>query len=154
MRPNVTLTEPYVFTSSDNILFPAESRSIDCSTARTRYVFTGIYETTPLLSTMWYVARDGYLKHTNNASAELGAYRWYMQKIAKDAYNPGDEPSDKVEQIKLIGEDLDVTALENLLQGNADNMIYTVLGVPVGRETGNLPTGIYIRNGQKLFINH
>ena len=88
-----------------------------------------------------------YTKDTN-----LGSYRWYM--TVRDRMANGAELENYAHPIQILieGEDdtTGIIALQDKTSAPQNDKVYTLDGRQVNN-TDNLPSGIYIINGKKVF---
>ena len=69
-------------TASNTSLYPTASNSIDCSSVRTKYTFTGTYtgvSGTEMYGNGYYALAGGVLSHPSSSDVSLGTYRWYLK---------------------------------------------------------------------------
>ena len=133
-------------TVTDATLFAAEEVSIDCSSIREKFTFTGTYsrkEANELGGC--YALCDGVWQPLA-ADATLGAFRVYL-KI--ESRNSNEVPAQAI-RIRVIGED-DATAIDEM-ESSANGQQLTVVYDLQGRRIVNADNlkGVYIINGKKV----
>lgn len=133
-------------TVTDATLFATEEVSIDCSSIREKFIFTGTYsrmESNEL--TGCYALSKGKWQPLV-ADATLGAFRVYL-KI--ESRNGNKVPAQAI-RIRVIGED-DVTAIDEM-GSSANDQQPTVVYDLQGRRIMNVDDfkGVYIVNGKKV----
>lgn len=128
------------------ILEPAESNSIDCSSTRTLYTFTGIYEPTPFDAHTVYAYSGGALKQ-GTQTITLGSYRWYLDITDR---NSGKQVNNAKISIQIDGEE-EETSIDDVYRNTENASVYTISGIKIGN-TDSLAPGVYIKNGKKYMI--
>lgn len=130
---------------NDVIVAVAENSSIDCSSTRTLYTFTGTYSAidgVTMLGSGYYAMGGGSLIKASDESAGLGAFRWYLSVESRTS--TAAQPAEI--RIRLID---NTTAIETVESNVAENNVYYDLS---GRRVDNPTKGIYIVNGEKKII--
>lgn len=133
-------------TVTDATLFAAEEVSIDCSSIREKFTFTGTYsrkEANELGGC--YALCDGVWQPLA-ADATLGAFRVYL---TIESRNSNEVPAQAI-RIRVIGEE-DVTAIDEM-ESSANGQQLTVVYDLLGRRIVNADNlkGVYIINGKKV----
>lgn len=121
--------------------------SIDCSSVKTKYVFTGTYngvDGNEMYTNGYYGVSEGALKQAASSEAGLGAFRWYMKNESR---NPGQE-STRIIDIREVDE---TTGITEYTKEKSDDK-YKVFDM-YGKIVENPTNGIYIINGKKVIIN-
>lgn len=121
--------------------------SIDCSSVKTKYVFTGTYngvDGNEMYTNGYYGVSEGALKQAASADAGLGAYRWYMKNESR---NPEQESTRIIEIREVDG----TTGITEYIKEESDEK-YKVFDM-YGKIVENPINGIYIINGKKVIIN-
>ena len=137
-------------TAENATLHAAAQGIVSCSTTKYEYTLTGIYETTNIKGN-YTMAANGTFKHFSG-DTNLGSYRWYMTARNRRAEGAEYENYARPVEIVIDGED-DVTgivALQDKSSASKIDKIYTLDGRQV-TDYDNLPSGIYIINGKKVF---
>ena len=125
-----------------------EVASIDCSTTKDIYTFTGVYEPTFMKEKNgYYLATDGGFNYTTSATTKIGAFRYYMtikNRQSGEFYYPGSE-ANAPERINLM--EVDEATLINDIRRNAETeaVMFNLQGMKVGNEY----KGVVIINGKK-----
>ena len=153
-KPKEAVTD-YPFTSN-NVTLKAKNTGViaDTRTLEDIYSFYGTYEnTTPAASDpFYYVGIDGNLSLGNNGSVTVGPYRWILRKTSK--YGGTSSYSPKVRFFDP--EEDDVTGVASVVNENDNENVYDLSGRRINGQwsmvNGQLPKGIYIVNGRKVFI--
>lgn len=136
-------------TLNNATLYPTEEISIDCSSIKMLFTFTGSYSTisgSTMMSNEYYALGDGKLQQAASAENALKAMRWYMG--VTDRY--GAPVSMNLIQIYVDGEeewDDTGTTIKNVVD-TTDEQIYDLSGRRV-EKTGK---GLYIMNGKKIYV--
>lgn len=137
-----------VFTLANRTLCPADENSIDCSTTIAHYTFTGTYSgiSGNVMQSNQYYALGGGTLMLADGSSDLKPMRWYMSVEAKSPMFSTSAPQ-RI-SIRVVGEESetgitylydDVPAIEATFD------IYGRMAEPDGN-------GLYIKNGEKVFI--
>ena len=136
------------FETTNATLMAAANGSVDCSTTKHVYSLVGIYEPT-YMQGRYGMALNGGFTYVTNPTTKLGAYRWYMEVKSRtgelenlarpiEIYVEGDE------------ETTGIVALEDKASAPQSDKVFTLDGRQVNN-TDNLPSGMYIINGKKVF---
>ena len=136
------------FEVTNTTLMAAANGSVDCSTTKHVYSLVGIYEPT-YMQGRYGMALNGGFTYVTNPTTKLGAYRWYMEVKSRtgelenlarpiEIYVEGDE------------ETTGIVALEDKASAPQSDKVFTLDGRQVNN-TDNLPSGMYIINGKKVF---
>ena len=153
------------------MVYPAESKSIDCSTVETQFALTGTYDVVPgveMVSNKYYALSKGQLCYTTNINAYLNPNRWYMKiserssqvyytvGLARVRVNVRGEANEDVLDEEVPGTELfdaegAATCISDLISDDADAPVFTLEGIRVDA-TGTLRPGIYIKNGKKIIV--
>ncbi len=86
-------------------LYPAEENSIDCSSVKTKYTFTGTYSGVSgedMYGNGYYAMADGVLSQASSSSVSLGSFRWYLKTESRTGRNAA--PLRRI-SVQVIGED-------------------------------------------------
>lgn len=148
-----------VIEAENATLYASNAGSVAFSTARKSFTITGILEnsvTATADNKYHYVSGTGNISHKTSGSAAIKPNRWYM---TIESRNYGGAPvaiSSESKEIGIIaiGEDVDETTAIKLMSDeylNFDDAVYNLNGMRV-KATGKLPSGIYIKNGKKIFV--
>ena len=136
------------FEVTNTTLMAAANGSVDCSTTKHVYSLVGIYEPT-YMQGRYGMALNGGFTYVTNPTTKLGAYRWYMEVKSRtgelenlarpiEIYVEGDE------------ETTGIVALEDKASAPQNDKVFTLDGRQENN-TDNLPSGMYIINGKKVF---
>ena len=139
-------------TVNDATLYTTEENSIDCSSVREKFTFTGTYNTK---SSDVLIPGEGYYTLINGEwqpvteETTLGAFRFYL-KVDSRSGAPAVEA--RTIRMRIVGEhgnDDDTTGIENLhLTIQNSQLIYDLTGRRVEKPT----KGIYIVGGKRVVI--
>jgi hypothetical protein len=132
-------------------LYAAANGSVSCATTEKEYTLTGIYQTTNIKGN-YTMAANGTFKHFSG-DTNLCSYRWYMTIV--DRMGSGAENENYARPIEIVIDDDEeettgVVALDDNASAPKNDKIYTLDGRQV-TDYDNLPSGIYIINGKKVF---
>ncbi len=138
------------FVAKDVVVYPAETKSVDCSSTSYLFTFTGTNDkiaSSVLRSNGYYFFSGGGLKQIGSSTASLGAQRWYL-----DITSRGTQYSPKPTEVKVVvfgeediwGEETGIDFVEEVV-GNDD--MYDLSG---RRITSPIQRGLYIQNGRKF----
>ena len=145
------------FYVDDAILYPSESNSIDCSSTRVLYTFTGIYAPisgVDLRENGCYIMSSGKLL-TPTVSTTLKPYRWYLQPEARAGYATFYAPK----QILVFEKDeFGTTGIEGAVMDDESAIswpadVYDLNGRLVMKQATSLdalPKGVYMIGGVKI----
>lgn len=130
----------------------ATSTSIDCSTVKQMFTFTGTYEGvsgSDMYSNNYYAMGGGSLSRVSSANVDLKPQRWYMSIENRDG-TPVDYFAPAM-HVLVDGEWTEETGLgSNLVQQISTDIIYDLQGRQV--EETSLKAGIYVKGGKKVII--
>ena len=140
------------FSLTDATLYPAEEKSVDCSTTIAKYTFTGTYSTIPsatMIANNYYAMGGGDLIQSDGSN-DLMPYRWYMKAEARNSsYNASNAA--KTITINVIGDEEEVTTgVKELQMINDKFAVYDLNGRKVNENS--LKPGIYVNNGKKFVV--
>ena len=136
------------------VMQPTEEKQFDVTSWSNRYVFGGTYTQIPgstMVSEGYYALSGGALQQAQNASASLGAFRWYLQVLDRSAQVAA---APKVISVRVVGEEEPTTGIRPLqpMEQQEPADVYDLNGRLVrkaARSLDNLPQGVYIVNGKK-----
>ena len=136
------------------VVQPTLQNEFDVTSWNNRYVFTGTYTQIPgstMVSEGYYALSGGALQQAQNASASLGAFRWYLQVLDRSAQVAA---APKVISVRVVGDEGEVTGIRPLqpMEQQEPADVYDLNGRLVrkaARSLDNLPQGVYIVNGKK-----
>ena len=136
---------------TDATLYTTEENSIDCSSVRDKFTFTGTYSS---LSSAELPQCEGYYTLINGGwqpvtkDVSLGAFRFYLKVDSRSGAPAAEARSIRMRVIGENGED-DTTEIDNLgIRNHQPEIIYDLQG----RRVENPTKGIYIVNGRKVVI--
>ena len=137
---------------TNTTLKAAANGSVRCSTTEHEYTLVGIYEPTYMRGKYGMAANGGFT-YITSARTKLGANRWYME--VKSLTEDGGEFENYARPIEIFvdGEEAEttgITTVEDKAPASQNEKIFTLDGRQV-TNTDNLPSGIYIINGKKVF---
>ncbi|MBQ0158366.1 MAG: hypothetical protein KBS47_05085, partial [Bacteroidales bacterium] len=129
---------------TDKTLEAAACNSIDCSSVKHQYTFTGTYQPITTMYANGYYAMDGgKLQQCDAADVVLGAQRWYMAITSRT----GDAPN-KSQSIRILVDGEDTTEIEALRAEEGASRMYDLSGRMVGQQPS--AHGVYIDGGKKI----
>ena len=137
-------------TAENATLHAAANGTVSCATTKNEYTLTGVYEPTNLNGRYTMSAKGNFSYYSKDI--DLGSYRWYMTVRNRRAGGAEYENYARPIEILIDGED-DVTgivALDDKVSNPKNGKVYTLDGRKV-TDFENLPSGIYIVNGKKIF---
>ena len=156
-KPKEAVTN-YTFTSS-NVTLKAKNTGVIAKTETMEdiYEFYGTYENTKPSSSdpFYYININGGISLGNSNSVTVGPYRWIIRKTSKYGDTTSYAPAMRFFDDE---EDDDPTSIDNgqLTIDNEEESIYDLSGRKVNGQwstvNGQLPKGIYIRNGRKVAV--
>jgi hypothetical protein len=119
-------------TASNTSLYPTASNSIDCSSVRTKYTFTGTYtgvSGTEMYGNGYYALAGGVLSHPSSSDVSLRTYRWYLKPESRtDNYTA---PSRHI-AVRVMGEEgEEVTGVAHLSVSTEPAEYYNLRGEKV-----------------------
>lgn len=148
-------------TFSGVTLRPSEdaNTTIDCSSVKQKFTFTGVMENTALVENHgWYVdAANQTLQYDFDESAYVTPFKFYMQiqNRANDEYVvPAPSAQARKVAFRVIG-DSEATGIADInadSQRTADSRVYNLQGAVVGTSLEGLPAGVYVKNGRKVVV--
>ena len=122
-------------------LYAAEENSIDCSSVRTKYTFTGTYTGVSgeeMYDNGYYALAGGTLSQPSSANVSLGSFRWYLKPESRT----GNYAAPRKISVRVIGEaDGETTNIAEATMNNRQEEYYNLEGVRINRAEA---TGIYI----------
>lgn len=157
IRPREAKT--YVINSADNVLYKATEGKVEFGTTIEKYTVTGLNNSFTVTAgdNNFYVSATGKLNYRTTGSTTVKANRWIMHRESQEygGGNNNDIAGAKEYRIITMGEDMDeATAIKAINASNANNSgVYTLDGRKVN-DVKSLPNGIYIKDGNKIFINN
>lgn len=129
--------------SLDNTtLYPAEENSIDCSSVKTKYTFTGTYSGVSgeaMYGNGYYALAGGTLSQASSSSVFLGSFRWYLKSESRTNSNVA--PSRQI-SVKVIGEDVGETA--DIVDTNVNDSPVEYFNIRGNKIEKSEASGIYI----------
>ena len=133
-------------TVRDATLFAAEGGSIDCSSIREKFTFTGTYSRKASNELAGCYALSGGIWQPLAADATLGAFRVYLKIESRN----GNVSSARAIRIHVVGEGgtTDIDELESSANDQQSTVIYDLQGRRI-MDADNLK-GVYIVNGKKV----
>ena len=133
-------------TATDATLYASEEVSIDCSSIREKFTFTGTYSRKASSDIAGcYALCDGVWQPLAS-DATLGAFRVYL-KIESRGSNVA---SARAIRIHVVGDTTDIDELESSTNGQQATVVYDLQGRRI-MDTDNLK-GVYIINGKKVAL--
>jgi hypothetical protein len=171
LRPGETMYAnlPYVirakevgekqFVVENTMLYPADEQSMDCSSMRMHYTFTGTYspiEAQVLRDNGWLAMGNGRLV-TPTTTSTLKANRWYLESTPRKGYGSTYQAPKRIELV-VVDENGEVTGVEELPLTEDENAVwpadvYDLNGRLVKAQAKNLnelSKGVYIVRGEKI----
>lgn len=143
-------------TVTDAALYATEENSIDCSSVRDKFTFTGTYSSLSSAELPqgedYYTLIEGEWQPVTEA-VSLGAFRFYLKVDSRSGAPAAEARSIRMRIIGENGED-DTTGIDNLESTDNDGKT-TVIYDLQGRKVLNAETiqeGVYIINGKKVVI--
>ena len=137
-------------TAENATLYAAWNGYVYCSTTKHEYTLTGIYEPKNIKGYYTMSAKGNFSYYTQDTN--LGSYRWYMS--IKNRRELGADLDNYARPIQIVidGEDetTGIADLQDKAFASKNDKIYTLDGRQV-TDYDNLPSGIYIINGKKVF---
>ncbi len=138
-------------TVTDAALYATEENSIDCSSVRDKFTFTGTYSSLSSAELPqgegYYTLIDGEWQPVTEAVA-LGAFRFFLKVDSRSGAAAAEARSIRMRIIGENGED-DTTEIDNLgIRNHQSEIIYDLQG----RRVENPTKGIYIVNGKRVVI--
>ena len=143
-------------TVTDAALYATEENSIDCSSVRDKFTFTGTYSSLSSAELPqgegYYTLIDGEWQPVTEVVA-LGGFRFFLKVDSRSGAAAAEARSIRMRIIGENGED-DTTGIDNLESTDNDGkttVIYDLQGRKV-LNTETLQEGVYIINGKKVVI--
>lgn len=138
------------FEATNAVLKAAANGSVNCSTTEHEYSLVGIYETTNVKG--WYTMNTQGQFVYCKAETNIKANRWYMEVTSRTGSGADLENYARPIEIYVEGEEetTGIVALEDKASESKNDKVFTLDGRQV-TNTDNLPSGIYIINGKKVF---
>ncbi len=138
------------FEATNAVLKAAANGSVNCSTTEHEYSLVGIYETTNVKG--WYTMNTQGQFVYCKAETNIKANRWYMAVTSRTGSGADLENYARPIEIYVEGEEetTGIVALEDKASESKNDKVFTLDGRQV-TNTDNLPSGIYIINGKKVF---
>ena len=132
--------------------------TIDCSSVKQKFTFTGVFENTKLVENHgWYVdAANQVLQYDFDESAYVTPFKFYMQ-IQNRANGEYVVPTQSAQARKVdfrVIDGGDATGISdiNAAQRTADSRVYNLQGAMVGTSLDGLPAGVYVKQGRKVVV--
>ena len=139
-------------TVEDATLYATEEISIDCSSVREKFTFTGTYSrlsSEQLPQGEGYYALSGGVWQPVAADASLGAFRFYLKVDSRSGVNAAKGNAIRMRVIDENGNDEGTTGIDNSeLKTQNSELIFDLQG----RRVENPTKGVYIVNGKKTII--
>ena len=136
-------------TVTDATLFAAEENSIDCSSVRDKFTFTGTYSqlsSEELPQGEGYYALSGGVWQPVAEGASLGAFRFYLKVDSRNSLNAAQGNAIRMRIIGEDGEEDDTTGIDTPeFNDQKSELIFDLQG----RRVENPTKGVYIVNGVK-----
>ena len=139
-------------TVEDATLYATEEKSIDCSSVREKFTFTGTYSrlsSEQLPQGEGYYALSGGVWQPVAADASLGAFRFYLKVDSRSGVNVAQGNAIRMRVIDENGNDEGTTGIDNSEFKNQNSELIFDLQ---GRRVENPTKGVYIVNGKKTII--
>ena len=139
------------FESTNVVLKAAANGSVRCCTTEHEYTLVGINETTNIKGMYSMNTKGQFVYCTSDAN--IKANRWYMEVKSLTEDGAVYENYARPIQIVIDGEDEETTGIANLddkASASQNDKVFTLDGRQV-TDYDNLPSGIYIINGKKVF---
>ena len=93
------------FSLENTLLYPAEENSIDCSSVKTKYTFTGTYTGVggeEMYDIGYYALAGGVLSQPSSSNVALGSFRWYLKPESRWG---NDIATSRLISVRVIGEE-------------------------------------------------
>lgn len=128
-------------TLTDATLHKTEVNSVDCSSVKTKYTFTGTYDGVSgeeMYNNGYYALAGGSLKQAASTSASLGAFRWYLKAESRT-----NNAKARAKEIKICidGANDEVTSISNAKANDTKAEYFTLSGAKVAN--ADVP-GVYV----------
>ena len=139
----------------------AEINEVEFATSRTQYSVKGIYAAdfyaVPGDNNI-YVTASGGFGYAKTKNVNIKPNRWVLHEESKNYCSSTSNSNSKLANftIEVLGEDLDETTAIKLINGETasegakNGSAYNLNGMKVDASK-NLPSGLYIINGKKVF---
>ena len=159
IRPKAT--KSYTIVSENTTLASAEINEVEFATSRTQYSVKGIYAAdfyaVPGDNNI-YVTASGGFGYAKTKNVNIKPNRWVLHEESKNYCSSTSNSNSKLANftIEVLGEDLDETTAIKLINGETasegakNGSAYNLNGMKVDASK-NLPSGLYIINGKKVF---
>ena len=129
---------------TDKTVEAAACNSIDCSSVKHKYTFTGTYQPITTMYANGYYAMDGgKLQQCDAADVVLGAQRWYMAITSRTG-----DASNKSHSIRILVDGEDTTEIEALRAQEGTSRMYDLSGRMIDKQPS--AHGVYIDGGKKI----
>lgn len=134
------------------ILYETKSQSIDCSSVKWKYTFTGIYDKLDngvMYNNGYYALSGGKLMQAASATTTLKPYRWYLSELSRtqNGYNS------KIRNIDIVLNEPEGTTSISKMSFDYDNSpVFNLNGQNVNGSVSSQTKGIYIKNGKKYLV--
>ena len=136
-------------TVTDATLYATEENSIDCSSVREKFTFTGTYSqlsSEELPQGEGYYALSGGVWQPVAEGASLGAFRFYLKVDSRNSLNVAQGNAIRMRIIGEDGEEDDATGIDTPeFKDQKSELIFDLQG----RRVENPTKGVYIVNGVK-----
>ena len=136
-------------TVTDATLYATEENSIDCSSVREKFTFTGTYSqlsSEELPQGEGYYALSGGVWQPVAEGASLGAFRFYLKVDSRNSLNAAQGNAIRMRIIGEDGEEDDATRIDTSdFKNQKSELIFDLQG----RRVENPTKGVYIVNGVK-----
>ena len=159
IRPKAA--KSYTIVSENTTLASAEINEVEFATSRTQYSVKGIYAAdfyaVPGDNNI-YVTASGGFGYAKTKNVNIKPNRWVLHEESKNYCSSTSNSNSKLANftIEVLGEDLDETTAIKLINGETasegakNGSAYNLNGMKVDASK-NLPSGLYIINGKKVF---
>ena len=139
----------------NTILHNAVSASIDCSTVKQLFTFTGTYNVVSgqmMYNNNYYAMNgNGGLQRAANQSVSLKAQRWYLSITNRDG-SPVNYYAPNVRiTVDGIEEDGLGTSIDGIASLSNNESVYSITGICINNNE-NLTPGIYVNGGKKFIV--
>lgn len=139
----------------DVTLYAAVTTSIDCSTVKQVFTFTGTYTGVSgedMFGNNFYALAGGSIARPENNTVSLKPQRWYMSIANRDG-SPVQyfAPSVRI-SVDGFEEEGMQTMISEVLGASAEDAIYTLDGKRIGVNTAALKPGLYVQGGKKFIV--
>lgn len=134
---------------TDATLYATEENSIDCSSVREKFTFTGTYSqlsSEELPHGEGYYALSGGVWQPVAEGASLGAFRFYLKVDSRNSLNAAQGNAIRMRIIGEDGEEDDATRIDT---SDFENQNSELIFDLQGRRVENPTKGVYIVNGVK-----